>query len=63
MSEAPLHIVTTILQNVMKYWQNEPVCTCDDDLMYNVFMLLVVPNACKNVYKIDQNFRVFDHNE
>ena len=53
MSEALLHIVNTILQSVMKYWQNGPVCMCDEDLMYNVFMLLVVPNTCKNVNKSD----------
>lgn len=62
MSEALLNIVNTILQSVMKYWQNGPVCMCDEDLMYNVFMLLVVPNTCKNVNKSDQNFSVFDYN-
>jgi hypothetical protein len=62
MSEGLLPTVNAILQSVMKYWQNAPVCTCDEDLMYNALMLLVVPNTYKNVNEINYNFIVFYYN-
>jgi hypothetical protein len=42
-------MATTVLQSVMKYWQNTPVPMYDVDLVYNLVMLLDVPNTCKNV--------------